>query len=371
MNIENESLPVTDDVQVDGPTEQELLDAVMRTSGMAEELGIAPEEDIPLPEEEVEEVDPAEATDEDPESEEEVVSEDEEEETEEEVVEPEGEDDDNSTQEPDVYTADDLDLDAQVTVKIDGEEMNVSFADLIKGYQTDAHLSKKGRELSEAQQAIESMRHERLDEINQMAQGVGAMLQQQEQYYAKQYHDIEAQIEKARKDGDTYEVNELKDKREQMQKGFHNAKQRREGMMAEIQKQNDARAEEQWKAQIEHFSNTIPELIPDFNDDVAQSIRQFAIDEGIDPNILDQITDPHIVKFVDDFRRLKQGVTKGTAKRKAVPAKKSVPSKKPTSAQKKKADAAKMRKARAFKEDASPEEQMDFLRDFASKSLNL
>ena len=368
MNIENESLPGMDDVQVDGQTEQELLDAVMKNSMLADEVGL--NDDIPLPEEEVDEVDPAEATDEDPESEEEVVSEDEEEELEEEVEEAEGEDD-ASTQEPEVYTADDLDLEAQVRVKIDGEEMDVSFADLIKGYQTDAHLSKKGREISEAQQAIESMRNERLEEINQMSQGVNAMLQQQEQYYAKQYHDIEAKIEQARKDGDTYEVNELKDKREQAQKGFHNAKQRREGMMAEIQKQNEARAEEQWRAQIEHFTNAIPELIPDFNDEVAQSIRQFAIDEGIDPNILDTITDPTIVKFVDDFRRLKQGVNKGAAKRKAVPAKKSVPAKKPTSAQKKKADAEKMRKARAMKENASEDDQMAFLRDYASKSLNL
>ena len=142
MNIENESLPEMDDVQVDGPTEQELLDAVMQNSGLADELGL--NEDIPLPTEETEEVDPAETEDEDPESEEEVVSEDEEEETEEEAEEAEGEDDETSTQDPDVYTADDLDLDALVTVKIDGEEMNVSFGDLLKGYQTDAHLSKKG-----------------------------------------------------------------------------------------------------------------------------------------------------------------------------------------------------------------------------------
>ena len=46
-------------------------------------------------------------------------------------VETDGEDD-TSTQEPEIYTADDLDLDAQVAVKIDGEESAVSFGDLIK-----------------------------------------------------------------------------------------------------------------------------------------------------------------------------------------------------------------------------------------------
>ena len=66
------------------------------------------------------------------------------------------------------------------------------------------------------------------------------------------------------------------------------------------------------------FPYEIPNMIPDFDEKVAQDIRSFAIEEGINPDVLDQITDPVIVKFVDDYRRLKQGVKKGAAKRKAV-----------------------------------------------------
>ena len=369
MNIENESLPVTDDVQVDGPTEQELLDAVLaNTEFLSDE-----DRGVPLPDEELDEVDPAESEIEDPEVDEDVVSEDDEEEIPEIPEEAEGEDavEETATQEPDVYTADDLDLEALVTVKVDGEEMNVSFADLLKGYQTDAHLSKKGREISEAQAAIEEERTQRLSQLEEMGSGVNAMLTQQEQYYAKQYHEIEKDIEKARADGDTYEVNELKDKREQAQKNYHAAKQRREGMMNAIAEQRAQKEQEVWQAQLQHFAQEIPKMIPDFNEEVAGEIRQFAIDEGINPAALDQITDPVIVKFVDDYRRLKQGINKGQAKRKAVPAKKAVPSKKGTPAQKKKADAEKMRKARAFKENASKEDQDAWLKDFASKSLNL
>ena len=46
-----------------------------------------------------------------------------------------------------------------------------------------------------------------------MAQASVAMLSNTENAYAKQYHDFEAQIEKARANGDTYELGELKDKR--------------------------------------------------------------------------------------------------------------------------------------------------------------
>ena len=71
--IDNESLPATDDVQDQGPSEQELLDAVMANSPFAEEAGL-----VPLPDEGEIDEDPVESDEEDPESEE-VVSEDDEE----------------------------------------------------------------------------------------------------------------------------------------------------------------------------------------------------------------------------------------------------------------------------------------------------
>ena len=359
--IDNESLPEKDDVQDQGPSEQELLDAVMASSQFVQN------EEVPLPVEEMSEEDPAEVVDEDPETTE-VVSEDEEG-VEEEEVEVEAEDD-SSTQEADVYTSDDLDLDAKVRVTIDGEDQDVSFGDLIKGYSTDQSLSAKGRELGEARKALEAERDERLSEITQLGEVAAAQLMQAENVFAKQYNDIEEQIEKARKEGDTYEVNELKDKREQVQKRYWTSRNRREELAKQVQQHNARIREEDWNNQIQYFNETIPSLIPDFNEKVAGDIRQFAIDEGINPEILNEITDPAIVKFVDDYRRLKQGVSKGEAKRKAVPAKR-VPAKKSTPPKKKEEDRQKMVKARAFREDASESDQMDFLRQHASRTLNL
>ena len=136
--------------------------------------------------------------------------------------------DDESTQEADVYTTEDLDLDAQVLVKIDGEEVPVSFSDLIKGYSTEQHLSNKGRELGDARKQMDEEYEQRVGEINSMAQASAAVLYDEEQHHANEYHKIEADIEKARNEGDTYEVNELKDKREQSQKNYWAARQKRE-----------------------------------------------------------------------------------------------------------------------------------------------
>ena len=368
MSIENQdiSTPMDDNIS-DGPSEQELLDAVMSNSAIMDHAG-----DVPLPEEEEIVEDPAEADEEveDPDSEE-VVSEEDEEEVEEDVEDEDG-DDESPTQEADVFTADDLDLDAKVQVKIDGEEMEVSMGDLLKGYQTDSHLSKKGRELGEAVKAFEEERTTKLQEVQQMGEASAAILFGAEQAKQKEYHEIETAIEKARADGDTYEVNELKDKREQVQKEYWGARRQREGLSAQLQEQKAQQEQAAWQKQMDHFAAEIPNLIPDFNEEVAGNIRSFALDDiGLSADILDTITDPKVVAAMHDYMNLKKGIAKGQAKRKAAPARKAVPTKKAKPATKKAEDAAKMKKARAFREDASPEQQMDFLRDYASKSLNL
>lgn len=362
-NVEGVSTP-TDDAPPAGSTEQELLDAVMRNSPMMDEVIDAP----PPPAEDLEEVVPDESEEYEETAEEEAVSEGEEEvlETDEEEV---GEDDE-STQEPTVYTLDDLD-DFEIAVKIDGEEASVPISELVKGYTTEQSLSRKGRELGEARKELEAERVNRLEEIDQIGQATAAMLYKAEQDQAKVFKGLEERIEKARADGDTYEVNELKDKREQVQKRYWDARRQREGLQEAIKQQQEKHAEEVWNKQLEDFSERIPEFIPDFSEELAKDIRDFAIDEGIAPEILDQITDPAIVKFVNDYRVLKQGVKKGATKRKAVPAKKAIPVKKVKPAVERQQRAEASARDRAFSDDATDEDHMEFLKSYASRSLNL
>ena len=353
-----------DDARDGGPSEQELLDAVMRNSDIMNEAGF---EAPPLPGEDLDE-DPVDYDDEqDPESDVAADTEEDDEEYEEDEVETEGEDD-TSTQEPDVYTADDLDLDAQVSVKIDGEEVAVSFGDLLKGYTTEQSLSKKGRELGEARKALDAERNEKIGQLDQVAQASAAVLMKPEQEAAKAYHDIEAQIKKARDDGDTFELGELKDKREQAQAKYWEAKNSRESILTQVEQHKQEQAELAWQEQIDHFNTAIPELIADFSPEVATAIREFAIEEGVAAGILDTITDPSIVKFVDDYRRLKQGVSKGKAKRKAASTKK-VPAKKSTPVNQKKATKKANLRNKVLSGNGNEGDEMNFLRNFASESL--
>ena len=363
-NAEMDSTPMDDSIAEvnNGQTEDAMLADIVRNSDF---VGSLPDEQVP-------ELDPEESDEQDPIPSEEADSEEVEEEVEEEEANTEEEDadDESATDEPDVYATEDLDLEAKVVVKVDGEFAEVSFGDLIKGYSTEQHLSKKGRELGDARKELEEEYQTKVEELGVMSKASAAVLYSNEQALASEYHEIETQIEKARKEGDTYEVSELKDKREQAQKNYWTARKQREGLVEQISKQEQTTNEGEWKEQLEYFNETIPTLIPDFNEETAGAIRAFAIEEGISPEVLDSIADPIIVKFVDDYRRLKQGVSKGAVKRKSTPTKKA-PLRKAKSVNKQKEDAREATRRRTLSGQASPEEEKDFLRSLAERSLNL
>jgi len=348
-----------DSIATDSRTEEQMLADIVANSEFTESL--PNEQDVP-------ELDTEETVEEDPETEEAETEEVEEEvETEEEEA---TDEDDTSTQESEVYSTEDLDLDAKVAIKIDGKETEVSFSDLIKGYSTEQHLSNEGRKLGDARKQLDEEYGKKFKEINDLGQASSAVLYRDEQALAKEYHDIEAQIDEARKDGDAFEINELKDKREQAQKNYWTVRNSREQLVKQIQTQVQEQSTKQWNEQLENFNKAIPNMIPDFNEKTATAIREFAIAEGINPEILDRVTDPVIVKFVDDYRRLKNGVTKGSAKRKATVVKKAPVRKAKTKSQKEVDQEVKIRQ-RAFAEDSSNDDQMAFLRGLANKSLNL
>ena len=354
-----DSTPMDDSVPMDtSQTEEALLADIIRNSEFVDTL----------PDEQVPQLDAEESDEEDPEESDETdnVDEEDEDEIEEEET---ADEDDESTQEADVYTPDDLDLEAQVLVKIDGEEVAVSFSDLIKGYSTEQHLSNEGRKLGDARKQMEEEYESKVGEINNMAQASAAVLYSSEQQFSKEYHDIEKAIEKAREEGDTYEVNELKDRREQAQKSYWDARNQREKLVEGIQKQTEEQQAKAWQEQLDHFNKSIPDMIPDFDQNTAMAIREFAIEEGIAPELLDTVADPVIIKFVDDYRRLKQGVSKGTAKRKTKAVKKA-PIRKTKTRKQKEVDEQTRIRERALSEDSSPDDQMEFLRGLAQRSLS-
>ena len=363
--IPDSAPPRDDSGATDGRTQEQLLADIVSNSEFV------PNEEQSLPVEQVPEIDPEESEQEDPKESEESVTEEIEEGAETEEVESEGEDADeeSATQDPELFTPEDLDLEAKVSIKIDGQDAEVSFNDLIKGYSTEQSLSKKGRELGDARKNFEEDYNKKLAEVQQMSTASVAVLYKSEQEHAKEFHDLEKKIDEARKDGNSYDLTDLKDKREQKQKEYWTARREREALQKTVTEKSQEQMTKAWNEQLKTFDETIPTLIPGFNETVAKDIREFALKEGINEQVLDTIVDPAIVKFVNDYRILKQGVSKGSVKRKAAPTKK-IPTRKSRPAQQKKVDAAEALRKRALSKNSTKADQDAFLRSYAEQSLS-
>jgi len=334
------------------------------------------EDDVPsmesLPDDEMEyEVDPDESDSEDPMDEDESENDVEEEIDEESEEESDDEDasEEDATDEVTAYEEEEIDWDIHVPVTIDGEQSLVSLAELRKGYATEQHLSKKGRELGEARKEIEAEREQQLGQLMGLTEAVNNILSANEQELAQQYHTVDAAIKQAREEGNTYDLAELKDKREQAQQAYWEARNNREAVVNQsLQQKQEAEAQE-WNQKVEKFFNEIEEVIPGYDEKYAGELREFGGELGLSEEFMMTVADVSIVKALDDYRKLKNGVKTG-AKKRAKASVKKAPVKKAKPAQQKRQDADKMTKARAFREGASQDEQMAFLRNYASKSLN-
>ena len=225
----------------------------------------------------------------------------------------------------------------------------------------DRHLSKQGRELGESRKQLEAERAEKIGQLEQLGAVVAQEIYSKEMKLQERHNKLTQDITKAEQDDDTFGIGELTKKQKEVQQDYWEARNKREAMVVQVENQKKAAFEAQFQKEMQHFSDTITDIIPDWGDEVQQDLRKFAIDKGLPEHLVDSITDPNLVKFVDEFRRLEQGVNKGAVKLKAA-AKKKVPAKKSKPEMQKKKEAKNMVKARAFKKDASKEDQVDYLK---------
>lgn len=369
-DITDSNPEVMDDGYANSESQAKSLDDILRKSPMAEKLGLG-EESLP------EEDDSSDPTPDDS-SEEEVPEENDEEsddvdeeENEEDNSEEDADEDDTSTQDADMPSEEDIDWEYRIPIKVDGKIEYVTLEEVRKGYSTDQHLSQKGRELGELKKQIEVERTEKLNELVQLGTSLHDTLTSEETKLASEYHRINAELQKARDDGDTYTARELRDKLEDAQGKYWEVRNQRESQVkavAEKLRQEQAQVQQQL---LEKFQEDITTYVPDFNEKVAKDIREFALNEGLPEELLNQIYDARVVKVLDDYRKLKTAKDKGAEKRKQAVTKKSIPVKKGKSIDEVKAGKTKSTRAKVLTGEGSERDQLDFLRNISSISKKL
>jgi len=362
-----------DDGSYSADLEAKSLDDILRNSPAANLLGLPekeeslPEEDdsVPSPEDSSEEEEAPQETDDESENdldEEEESSDSEEEKTDE---------DDTSTQDAELPTEDDIDWEYKVPVTVDGKTEYVTLEEIRKGYSTDKHLSQKGRELGELRKQIEQEKTEKLKEVIELGQVIQQELTATETALAEEYHKLSKDIEKARDEGDSYTARELKEQREAVQEKYWKSRNKREEQAKAIASQFEAQMENERQELLKSYNERITTLVPDYSEKVAKSIREFAIQEGISEDLLGSIYDPQIVKFINDYRKLKTAKETGAVKRKAAPVVKSVPSKKGTPKSQKEQQAATNTRSKVLSGQGSKQDEIDFLKRISSVSKKL
>jgi hypothetical protein len=358
-----------DDGSNSADLEVKSLDDILRNSPAAELLGLKeslPEkgDDVPSPDEVSEE----EAQEEnDTESENDLDEEEESNDSEEDNT----AEDDTSTQNADLPSEDDIDWEYKVPVTVDGKTEYVTLEEIRKGYSTDQHLSQKGRELGELKKQIDQERTEKLQEIIQLGTVINDELTAVESNLAQQYHKVKGEIDKAREEGDSYAARELKEQLEEVQEKYWNARNKREQQTKAVVEKIQAQQMEQQQVLLRQYEENIVNLIPDYSEKVAKNIREFAIKEGIPEQLLEAVYDPNVVKFINDYRKLKTAKETGEAKRKASPNVKSIPSKKGTSSSQKEKQAVTNNRTKVLTGQGSKQDELDFLKRISSVSKKL
>ena len=293
------------------------------------------------------------------------------EDSEEEADEAETDEDDDSEEitegESDLIDPEEIDLEARTTVVVDGESIEVSFGDLIGSYQQEAHFGKKGRELGESRKALEEERAAKLGELESMIDAANLTLQGTEQVLAQEYHDLKTKLDEM--DEDDFDYDRAERQVERKQKEYWQARNEREGLVEAVQKQRQEDQAAQWNAQVEKFYEGITEVIPEWTPEYNEEIKNFAIGKGIPEDFLNFIVDPNLVKIMDDYRKSEQNLATGAVKRKAAVRKRSIPTKKSKSQSERKDEAKQTQRQKVLSDNATPEEQQDFLRGFAERSL--
>lgn len=278
------------------------------------------------------------------------------------------EDDDESTGDDDEDEGDDddgeIDWDFKLPIKVDGEESEVDLKELVKGYQTSQHLSKKGRELADERKEFEAKRDEEMAKVTETAKLLQAQSMIQENALAEEYKELDADIKAAKKDGDSYKVDKLKDRLEEVQAEYWKHRKTRERVAEAVKTQEENDAREKFAKQVEKFNEEIGDYVPDFNEEKATALREFAISKGIPEDVLATLADARIIGALNEFMELSNRVSKGSAKRKAAPKRRPTATKKakPTAVKKReKSQATSKRLASGEATEADYESALDEL----------
>jgi hypothetical protein len=236
-----------------------------------------PEEETPKEEEAA----PTEEEESTEETQDESLEEESEEESEEEEAE---ESDEEEEEEPDLFA-----------VKVDGEEIEVTFDELLKGYSRQSDYTKKTQELSQGRKEIEEAKSTYDSALTQM--------QQERQHYVTQLNQILQNSSNNLQEYDKIDWNTLKEddpiEYVKLREDYRDGKEKMQALnqqrqMAMQQQQAEAQKMQQEAVQVERVKmvEALPEWgDPDKQKELATNVKSYALTQGFLEEELNSLVD--------------------------------------------------------------------------------
>jgi len=199
------------------------------------------------------------------------------------------------------------------TVKVDGEEFEVSLDELRDGYQRQSDYTRKSQSLAEQRKAYEANLQAVQNERNQYAQVLEQMSENQN-YQLQQFEDINW---KELKDDDPMEYME---KRLEYQEAKDRVSQLN-NERARVHQQNQAEITQVLTEKVQKEAELLSAALPEYADpgsNLKTDIRNYALSLGFPENEIDSISD-HRVVLVLHKAMMQDNAAKGVKKVKVAP----------------------------------------------------
>ncbi len=263
------------------------------------------------------------------------------------------EDDDLEAEEVD-EESEELDMDYQIPVKVDGEESTVSMSELIKGYQTAAFSNKKSIEASE-----------QLKQAKALAEEATALKEQNAELLASQVDGDKAQldaydrkIQQLINDDDMFELPKWQEARRNKAKELEAKKAEATRLKTEADAESTATNEAALQASREQAIATLDKDLPGWQDSYESVVNWAVTDLGF-PEFAN-IVDAKTIALMYDYKSLKDGVKTASQKRKKAPTK-TVKASKPVNKKAKTNEKAKQLRKKVLSGEASEGQADSFL----------
>ena len=264
-------------------------DALLARWQDAEKLSENPEEEATAQAEEETEA---------PEQEEEILEEVETDDDEDDI-DPEDEDEAEDDIEEEIIELDD---DTLIDILVDGETKQASIKDLKRLYGQEASLTRKSQETAKQRKEAE----EQLGKTSAIFQ---KMLEKAEARW-KPYEEVDMLI--ASRTMDTDDFAQLRREAQEAQEDLKFFREEADAFFKDVQEQQQQMMQEAAKEAVKVLEQDIPE----WNTDLYNEIRTYAVAQGLPQEQVDQYVDPNVIKILNKARLFDQAKQVTTTKKK-------------------------------------------------------